>query len=181
MHTDAGIQNQPESLNRAVAGDERAFTDLITPLAGPAMRLALAILQDRAAAEDAVQDAVLRAWQNLGRLKPPYEVRPWFLAIVRNRCRDVLRMPWSRVSLALHADTPVAARENSTDTAMDVARALAGLSRDDRAALLLRFHLDLPMAEVGRVLGVTEGAARVRVHRALARIRPGLEIPEELQ
>ena len=48
-----------------------------------------------------------------------------------------------------------------------------------RECLALRYYLDLPHSEVARILGVSEGAARVRVHRALARLRPAIDVSED--
>ena len=59
---------------------------------------------------------------------------------------------------------------------MRLRRALNRLGRKDRLALVLRYYLDLPTDEVARTLGVTPVAARVRVHRALAKLKPEFEV-----
>jgi RNA polymerase sigma factor (sigma-70 family) len=59
---------------------------------------------------------------------------------------------------------------------IDVNRELARLPREDRLALFLYFYLDLPMEEVGDVLGVSAGGAKTRVYRAAKKLRPGLEM-----
>jgi hypothetical protein len=76
---------------QAVAGDEAAFEALIGPLVEPALRLAQSMLGDRWEAEDATQEAITRAWRKLGQLRPGMPLRPWFLAIVVNQCRNVRR------------------------------------------------------------------------------------------
>jgi len=75
----------PHLLDKARAGDHDALDALFGELIDPAFRLALVLLHDRQAAEDAVQEAAIRAWRKLGRLCPGAEVRPWFLAFVVNR------------------------------------------------------------------------------------------------
>ncbi|HEY8816463.1 MAG TPA: sigma-70 family RNA polymerase sigma factor, partial [Candidatus Dormibacteraeota bacterium] len=66
-------------------------------------------------------------------------------------------------------------RETQTET-VDIDRALAKLPREDRLALFLYFYLDLPMEEVGTVLGLSPGGAKTRVYRAAKKLRPGLEM-----
>jgi RNA polymerase sigma-70 factor (ECF subfamily) len=68
-----------------------------------------------------------------------------------------------------------AKRESQAET-VDIDRALAKLPREDRLALFLYFYLDLPLEEVGTVLGLSAGGAKTRVYRAAKKLRPGLEM-----
>jgi RNA polymerase sigma-70 factor (ECF subfamily) len=86
-----------DQLQRAKAGDGRAFDELLAPVLDPAFRLAMTMLNDRSAAEDAVQEAALKMWRKLGSFRPEAELRPWFLAIVANECRTARRGRWWRV------------------------------------------------------------------------------------
>src|SRR5258708_28915555 len=88
-------------IDRARAGDPAALDALFGWLVGPAFSLALILLRDREAAEDAVQEAAIRAWRKLGDLRAGAEVRPWFLAFVANQCRNARRARW-RSALKLH-------------------------------------------------------------------------------
>src|SRR4029077_16146292 len=124
---------------RAVAGDEDAFEALVGPLVEPAIRLAYSMLGDRTEAEDAVQEAVTRAWRKLGQLRAGMPVRPWFLAIVVNQCRNIRRTRWFRfvrTSDTFSFDGDV---EPGVER-IDLARALARLSDSDRQALFLHFY-----------------------------------------
>jgi RNA polymerase sigma-70 factor, ECF subfamily len=157
----------------ALAGDERAFEALIGPLVEPALRLAHSMLGDRDEAEDATQEAVIRAWRKLGQLRPGMPVRPWFLAIVGNQCRNLRRTRWFR--LVRTVDTwPDQARPEPVVDRLDLERSLARLPRRDRQALFLRFYLDLPLDEVALALGLSPAAAKARIYRACHRLRPGL-------
>ncbi len=69
-----------------------------------------------------------------------------------------------------------AAPLEDTAQSMDVDGALAKLPREDRLALFLYFYLDLPLEEVGAVLGLSAGGAKTRVYRAAKKLRPGLEM-----
>src|SRR6202165_5320397 len=84
----------PNLVRAAKGGDEAAFTSLLRPLLEPAYRLAAGMLQDRQLAEDAVQEAAVKAWRKLDQLREGTEMRPWFLGIVANECRTTRRGRW---------------------------------------------------------------------------------------
>ena len=157
---------------QALAGDERAFAALVAPLIEPALRLAYSMLDDRNEAEDATQDALTSAWRNLHQLRPGMPIRPWLLAIVINRCRNIRRTSWFRL-----ARLPLLFTQAQTDPELeyiDLDRALARLPDRDRQALFLHFYLDLPLEEVALALGVSTSAAKARIYRACRRLRPQL-------
>jgi len=158
---------------QALAGDESAFAALIGPLVEPALRLAYSMLGDRVEAEDATQEALTSAWRKLHQLREGMPVRPWLLAIVINRCRNIRRTRWFH--LVRLAD-PSSRRElpDSTVERLDIDLAIARLPQRDRQALFLHFYLDLPLDEVALALGVSVSAAKARVYRACGRLRPGL-------
>lgn len=168
------IQADRPLYDLALAGDETAFEALIGPLVEPALRLAHSMLSDRSEAEDATQEAITRAWRKLHQLRSGMPVRPWFLAIVINQCRNVRRTRWFKtVRIA-----EIFQGDRSTEPGferLDLARALARLPSNDRQALFLFFYLDLPMEEVALALGVSASAAKGRIYRACHRLRPDLQ------
>ncbi len=157
---------------------ERRFDRLVGPLAEAAYGLALTMLRDPAEAEDAVQEAALKAWRRLDTLRDGSAVRPWFFAIVANQCRSVRRARWWTVLRVADAPAGVDGVEDAAARGTDLRRALAGLGAGERLALYLYFFEDLPMEEVAVAMGVSEPAARSRVYRAVKRLRPGLELRE---
>lgn len=162
-------------LQDAVGGDSHAFDALVGPLVEPGYRLAVTMLRDREAAEDAVQEATINAWRNLHQLKDAGVVRSWFLTIVANRCRSLRRGRWWSVVKLAEPEQSMAGPEDEAVERTDLQRALAGLEREDRLALFLRYYLDLPLLEVAGVLGLSESAAKSRIQRAAARLRPVLD------
>ena len=157
----------------ALTGDEAAFAALIGPLVEPALGLAHSMLGDRWEAEDATQEAITRAWRKLGQLRPGMPVRPWFLAIVINQCRNTRRSKWfstARIAEVFQGSRP----DHAEIERVDVARALARLPSSDRQALFLHFYLDLPIEEVALALGISASAAKGRIYRACHRLRPEL-------
>jgi RNA polymerase sigma factor (sigma-70 family) len=159
---------------------ESTFADLLKPLIEPGFRLALAMLHDPTAAEDAVQEASFTAWRKLGRMADRGRLRPWFLGVVANKCRNARRNRWtSRAELT--EDISVASSEEATMRGADLRRAVARLGHDDRLAVVLYFYLDLPVDEVAKVTGASVGATRTRLHRAIKKLRPGVAIEEALK
>lgn len=156
-------------LGGAAADREVVFDALVGPLIDPAFKLAYVFLRDPHDAEDAVQEATLKAWRGIDRLRDESAVRPWFLAIVANQCRSMRRSRWWSV---LRMDTtPATVEAAEPDSRIDLYREMSRLPETDRAALFLFFYVDMPLAEVGRVLRISPQAAKSRVHRAVARLR----------
>jgi RNA polymerase sigma-70 factor, ECF subfamily len=165
-----------DRLRRARAGDGPAFAELLAPALDPAFRLAMTMLKDRSAAEDAVQEAALKSWRKLDRFRSGADIRPWFLAIVANECRTARRSRWWHV-IGLDdagAPEPAIASEGVWADRIDLDSALDRLPRRHLLTLTLYYHLDLPIEEVARVLECSIGGARQRIHRALAALRIGM-------
>jgi RNA polymerase sigma-70 factor, ECF subfamily len=158
---------------QAVEGDERAFAALVGPLVEPALRLAYSMLGDRAEAEDATQEALTSAWRKLGQLRGDSPVRPWLFAIVINRCRNTRRTRWFRLIRLADPVSRGEPKELSLDR-LEIDRAIKALPERDRQALFLHFYLDLPLEEVAEALNISASAAKARIYRACARLRPGL-------
>jgi len=153
---------------------ERDFDSLLGPWIEPGYRLAVTMLRDPDEARDAVQDSAVKAWRSLGRLRDATQARAWFLAIVANECRSMMRQRWWGVIRFAERQSVAAGPEDPAVQSVDLDRAMSLLSADDRAILHLHFFLDLPLDEIGRILGISPGAAKTRVYRAAHRLRPGL-------
>jgi RNA polymerase sigma-70 factor (ECF subfamily) len=122
-----------------------------------------------------VQDAALKAWRKLRGFRPGSELRPWFLAIVANECRSTRRTRWWGV-IRFGELPPRLGPEDRSAELVDLDTALDRLPQQHLLALTLYYHLDLPIEEVARVLECSTGAARLRIHRALAVLRPGMAL-----
>lgn len=175
-----GMTGEPDLISRATAGDKVAFEALLGPIVAPAARLAYAMLQDRAEAEDVVQEAAVKAWRKLGSFRPGADFKPWFLAIVANQCRMVRRTSWWSVLRLEHTPADRSGSETNSELSMDLRRALLSLPSDQRAAIALHFYLDLPLEVVAEVLGVSVAGVKSRINRALKRMRPALATNEVL-
>lgn len=119
----------------------------------------------------------MRAWRHVKSFREGAELRPWFLKIVANQCRDQLGGRW-RAVLRLDDLFP-APSPGVPEDASDLRRALHRLPYDQRLAIVLRFYLDLSFDEIGLTLGVSAKAAQSRTYRALERLRLQPELSHE--
>jgi RNA polymerase sigma-70 factor (ECF subfamily) len=170
------MPTQPKLVSAARTGDAHAFDELVGAHMETGYRVALAILGNPDEARDALQDAAFKAWRRLGQLKDGRAARPWFLTIVANQCRSVRRRRWWSVVRLPSVTRTGADFESATAERADLQRALAALPAEDRLPLFLHFYLDLPLDEVGAVLGLSPAGAKTRVYRAVRKLRPGLEL-----
>ena len=154
--------------------DETAdFEARLQPLYQEAVRLAYGMLRNSALAEDAAQEAALRAWRSRRNLREGSDLRPWFLAIVANCCRDVWRSSWWRLG-----GTPAAGEQR--EAIYDLRDALRRLGHRDRLIIVLRYYLDLSHEDVAAITGMQVTAVRARASRALHRLRLDLATEEDL-
>ena len=165
------VASDVDLVSAAIAGDESAFDALVGPLVEPAFKLATVMLEDGEEARDAVQEACITAWRKLSQLRREAQLRPWFLSIVANRCRTVRRARWwSTVRLAEIRRESLFDRGH-VESQVDLDRELRRLPSRQRVALFLFFYLDLSLADVARVIGVSPKAAKSLVHRGVVNLR----------
>jgi len=164
-------------VHEAGGGDQQAFLLLVEPLLPAAYRLAVGMLRSQVDAEDAVQDAMLKAWRHFGRFRRESDLRPWLFTIVANQCRDQRRSKWWSVIRGSVAPDELLDATSSVDPeTVDLRRAIYRLPHDQRYVLVLRFYLDLSYEEVAQTLGISTKAAKSRTYRAVERLRLSPEV-----
>ena len=169
----------PVTTDDAVRGMLRARID-------DGYRLATFILHDPLAAEDAVQEAALLAWDRRRSLRDSESADGWFTRILVNVCRDELRRRarWPRVvALDPEADATTAGGRQSAPLAdrADLAPALGRLTPDEQALLALRFGRELTVPEIADQLRVPEGTVKSRLHSTLRHLRAALDAERRLE
>ena len=167
---------------RAQRGDSRAYEELVRPHQEIAFRVAYVITRNAADAEDAAQEALVKAWRALGRFRAGEPMRPWLLRIVANEARNRRRSTGRREQLVLRAAaSPGEAAPSPEDAvvgAAERARLLELLERlpeQGREVLACRFLLDLSENETAAALDVPLGTVKSRSARALERLREAYE------
>ena len=145
---------------------------------GVAFRAAYLIVGDAVEAEDASQEAFVKAYWALARFKPGSPFRPWILAIVSNEARNRRKAAGRRVGLTFRAAGEAPNGDPSPEAAVVAAErraellgALEGLREDDRAVIGYRYFLGLSEAETAEILGCARGTVKSRLSRALGRLR----------
>jgi RNA polymerase sigma-70 factor (ECF subfamily) len=157
----------------ARAGDATAFAMLVHAETPAAYRLALSIVRSPTEAEDAVQEAFLRAWRDIGSLREADLWPAWFRRLtVRSALDQTRRRPRVReVDLELALNMPGLEPSVHPADRLELIAAFDRLAPDDRAILALRFFADLEMLDAAAALGIPLGTAKSRLHRALERLR----------
>jgi RNA polymerase sigma-70 factor (ECF subfamily) len=147
----------------------------------PAYRTAYLILHNRADAEEAVQDAFLRAWRFRAAVPNGEGVRPWLYRVVVNACLSKLRADGRHPTAPLESDGPSADDGPelvvlASEAQRAVATALAGLPEHLRVVIALRYYAGLSEKEIATVIRRRPGTVKSRLHEARSRLssEPGL-------
>ena len=166
----------------AIRGDRDAFETIIRGKSRELFAIAYGVLQNRAEAEDAVQDAFVKAWKSRWRVRDPEKFPAWLGTIARNRARDMARSRRSSEPLIEELEEVADANSDAEDQLAREAElnghvhcALAALPETHRIAVTLRYFDALDYATIEQTLGLTNGALRGILGRALQTMRKRLQ------
>lgn len=183
-------------VERARSGDDTAYEELVRAHQEAAFRTACLITGDAADAEDAAQEAFVKAYRALHRFKAGSPFRPWLLSIVANESRNRRKAASRRAGLALRASAEVSARspagllqEDASPEAAVVAGerraellgALGELGETDRLVIACRYFLGLSEEETAAAAGCARGTVKSRLSRAIGRLRKRLQEGEDAE
>jgi RNA polymerase sigma-70 factor (ECF subfamily) len=185
---------QPDESHLVLAartGDRSAFETLVAPHLEVAFRAAFLITGSAADAQDAAQEALVKAWLAIDRFRPEAPFRPWLVRIVINEAHNRRRSAGRQTGLALRlaggfepstqvsrlveasapgADTVALAAERRAQ----LLAAVAGLREDDQLVIAARYFIGLSEAETATALSLPTGTVKSRLSRALGRLRDAL-------
>ena len=182
---------EAECIRRIQAGEKRLFHELIRPCERAVYLMLLSLLGNEADAEDAAQETVIKVYRNLHLFRGEAQFRTWVLSIARNEGLGRLRKAASRREDSLDAemdgqegdftpailtswrDVPSEALERREVSEL-VRHAIDGLPEIYRNVILLRDIEEMNVREAAIALGITEGAIKVRLHRARAMLQRAL-------
>jgi RNA polymerase sigma factor (sigma-70 family) len=175
--------DETDLIERTKRGDADAYEALVHAYQGIAFRTAYLISGSSADAEEAAQDAFVKAFRAIGRFRSGEPFRPWLLRIVANEARNRRRSAGRRAHLALRAAAEqssggaVPSPEDpalSAERGSEVMAAVESLSQDHRLVIACVYLLDLSEEETAAALGIRRGTVKSRVSRALGRLREEL-------
>jgi RNA polymerase sigma-70 factor (ECF subfamily) len=161
----------------AQRGDEEAFATLVVAFGGRLQAVAHRILRDFDLAEDATQQALVKIWKSLPKLRDPDRFEAWSYQILVRSCYAEARRSghWtSRLGL-FDADEPTDDPSVSIADRDQLERAFSSLSVDHRAVVVLHHYLDMPITEVADALRIPVGTAGSRLHYAMKGLHAALD------
>jgi RNA polymerase sigma factor (sigma-70 family) len=171
-----------ELVERARRGDVRAYEELVRRYQQLAVRTAYVIAGQTADAQDAAQEAFVKAYYALGRFREGAAFRPWLLRIVANEAINRRRSSRRKTALALRvaeagsrpsgdaAPSPEAAAL-AHELRAELVAALEHLKEEDRLVIAYRYFFDLSEAEMAEALGCAKGTVKSRLSRALRKLQ----------
>ena len=175
-------KSEPEEdlIARSREGDVDAFNQIVDMYQRPLYNMALRMLGDAPAAEDATQDAFFSAFRNIGRFKGG-NLKSWLFTIAANACRDVLRSRSVRRTESLDAEDvtidPPSSTESPEDSAVrremgqSIQQGLDSIPHDQRLAVVLIDVQGFGYEEAAGVMGISVGTVKSRLSRGRARVR----------
>jgi RNA polymerase sigma-70 factor, ECF subfamily len=161
----------------AQRGDEEAFATLVVAHGGRLQAVAHRILRDFDLAEDATQQALLRIWKSLPKLRDPARFEAWSYQLLVRSCHAEARRTrhWEPGLRLLEIDEPTDDPSVGIASRDQLERAFRDLSVDHRAVVVLHHYLDLPLIEVAEVLGIPVGTVSSRLHYAMKGLHAALD------
>jgi RNA polymerase sigma-70 factor (ECF subfamily) len=166
--------DQRTLVERARGGDRDAFAVLARAAGAQLDAAARLILRDRELARDAVQEALIRAWRDLPGLRDPDRFDAWLHRLIVNAAIDEARRRRRRVMEVALSPIDVGSSDDDIGRLVDrdeLDRALSQLTPEHRALVVLHYYLGMPLPEAAASLGISLGAAKSRLHRAMGSMR----------
>jgi RNA polymerase sigma-70 factor (ECF subfamily) len=182
--TDRSRELETELIRGVQEGRREFFEPLVRAYEAEAQRVAIAIMGDRDVAHDAVQEAFIKAYRAIDRFDLGRRFRPWFMQILRNQCRDMIRR--RKAGFDTQRMTPLMAerlpsssdpeRRSRAQEAHDILwEALGRVSVDHREVLVLKEIQELNYGEIAEAVGIPEGTVASRLYHARRALKEALE------
>lgn len=178
---DSDVMSEQQILAvRALQGDEDAFEEILDRYKGSMLRTAYSIVKDQDVAEDAVQNALIQAWQHLPSLRETGALRPWLMRIVVNQCisfkRRIARSAmFLQQSFAEQESEQASLVANDAESVLernwDLVRAIKQLPAKQQAVIALHYYQGMTLPEMSQRLQTSENTLKKRLQVALNNLR----------
>jgi RNA polymerase sigma-70 factor (ECF subfamily) len=169
---------QRDLVERAIAGDREAFSELARISIGRLYVVARLILRDDEKAEDATQEALVAAWRDLSALRDPAQFDAWLRRLLVRCCYREIRSDGQRIRLRGRIGAVQGNVSDPADALADrdqLERGFLRLAPEQRALIVLHYYVGLPLQETADTLGFPLGTVKSRLHRATREMRAALE------
>lgn len=160
--------------------DQRAwFCERVNENSGGLYWLAKSILHNDEDVKDAVQETVLTAYEKLGSLRDEGSFKPWIMRILANTAYSMIRRSKPNTDIDSLAEELPAPQNEDREESMALWQAVRGLGESLRTVTVLFYYDDMPIKDISRALGITEGTVKARLSRARAKLRSAMSEQEE--
>jgi RNA polymerase sigma-70 factor (ECF subfamily) len=168
---------ESDLVERARSGDREAFGRLAAGEVERLLKIARLVLRDPDLADDAVQEALVRCWRQLPKLRDVERFEGWLYRILMRTAADEFRRRRRHEASVQHIriDPGIADSASALADRDEIDRGFRRLSLEHRAVVVLHDYVGLPLPAVAEVLGIPPGTAKSRHHYALAALRASLE------
>jgi len=163
-------------IERALHGEIEAWGEIVHRYRGAVYGISLGIVGNKDDAEDAAQDAFIRAYENLEKYDLNRKFSTWIFTIAANLCKNKLRRDKhttpldDSVPMDGTAEDPARTMEREAQASL-VQQAMAELDEKYRSPMMLRFYAELDYKEIAEILELPEGTVKTRIHRAKAALK----------
>ncbi len=167
-------------ITRAQRGEKGAFDAICNQYSGLMLHIAYTILRDKDVAEDAVQNALIQAWQHLPSLREAGALRSWLMRIVVNQCLSFKRrlarsMSIQRQSIS-EQETVLASQiadhaKGIKERDWDLALAIKQLPTKQQMVIALHYYQGMTVSEISQALQISENTIKKRIQAALSNLR----------
>ncbi|MEB1809230.1 MAG: sigma-70 family RNA polymerase sigma factor [Bacillaceae bacterium] len=168
--------NEIKVVKRAQQGDKEAFVQLIEQHRNSMYRMALTIVHSKEACEDALSEAITKAYEKITTLREPKYFKTWLMRIVMNESYSIVRER-KRVVELTEWNREVVTETLTTD--FELEEVIQQLPEDLRVVIVLFYIEQWTISEMSEVLNVAEGTVKSRLHRARKKLMPLLETNEK--
>ncbi|HYX51576.1 MAG TPA: RNA polymerase sigma factor, partial [Ktedonobacteraceae bacterium] len=171
-------------VDKVLQGDKEAFGAIVDQYTALMMRTALMIIGDRDIAADAVQDALIQAWQHLSGLREAGALRPWLMRIVVNQCISYKRKAARTAAFVrqtlVDQSTQLAAEiaddhKGRLERDWDLAETVKKLPPKQQAVIMLHYYQGMTLPSMAQTLNISENTLKKRIQAALQNLRQVLQ------
>lgn len=165
-------------VKKAIKGHKKSFDQLMNIYSHDAYRLAYYYLNHQADSQDALGFAIEKAYKKIKTLKEAEKFKAWFMTIVVNEAKMILRQrKLSVISLETYPDQVVglATEMVNEESVLDLKEALKKLSEEDRSLIMLKHYEGYTFSEISKLLNLPEGTVKTRNYKLLELLKRDLE------